>query len=53
VRYIGAWDLVLDPLGRTAYSLAQKGRIWMARRRHGLGNAGAGAATGADEGDAA
>jgi lipid II:glycine glycyltransferase (peptidoglycan interpeptide bridge formation enzyme) len=50
VRYIGAWDLVLDPLGRTAYSLAQRGRVWVARRRHGL--SGAGGATAAGEGDA-
>ena len=27
VRYIGAWDLVLDPLGRRAYELAQRGRV--------------------------
>ena len=25
VRYIGAWDLVLDPLGRQAYEGAQRG----------------------------
>ena len=36
VRYIGAWDLVLDPLGRRAYELAQAGRVWLARRRHGV-----------------
>lgn len=36
VRYIGAWDLVLDPLGRRAYELAQVGRVWLARRRHGV-----------------
>ena len=35
VRYIGAWDLVLDPLGRLAYETAQRGRVWWARRRHG------------------
>ena len=27
VRYIGAWDLVLSPLGRRAYELAQRGRV--------------------------
>ena len=40
VRYIGAWDLVLDPLGRRAYELAQQGRVWWARRRHGIGRRG-------------
>jgi peptidoglycan pentaglycine glycine transferase (the first glycine) len=42
VRYVGAWDLVLDGLGRGVYGLAQRGRVWVARRQHGLG---AGAAT--------
>ncbi len=36
IRYIGAWDLVLDPLGRTAFETAQSSRVWLARRRHGL-----------------
>jgi lipid II:glycine glycyltransferase (peptidoglycan interpeptide bridge formation enzyme) len=36
VHYIGAWDLVLDPLGRTTYEMAQRGRVWIARRRRGL-----------------
>jgi lipid II:glycine glycyltransferase (peptidoglycan interpeptide bridge formation enzyme) len=36
IRYIGAWDLVLDPLGRRAYELARRGRVWLARRRHGI-----------------
>jgi lipid II:glycine glycyltransferase (peptidoglycan interpeptide bridge formation enzyme) len=49
VRYIGAWDLVLDPLGRQAYERAQGARVWWARRRHGLGgNGGASAFTGGD-----
>ncbi len=44
VRYIGAWDLVLDPLGRATYDVAQRSRVWIARRRRGLrGGAGAGA----------
>jgi lipid II:glycine glycyltransferase (peptidoglycan interpeptide bridge formation enzyme) len=46
VRYIGAWDLVLDPLGRQAYELAQRGRVWWARRRHGLRGGGNAAAFG-------
>jgi len=36
VQYVGAWDLVLDPLGRMTYETAQRGRVWWARRRHGL-----------------
>jgi len=40
VRYIGAWDLVLDPLGRLTYETAQRGRVMLARRRRGLGGGG-------------
>ena len=36
VRYIGAWDLVLDPLGRRSTSAAQAARVRIARRRRGL-----------------
>jgi peptidoglycan pentaglycine glycine transferase (the first glycine) len=36
VRYIGAWDLVLDPLGRRVYGAGVTARTWWARRRHGL-----------------
>jgi peptidoglycan pentaglycine glycine transferase (the first glycine) len=36
VRYIGAFDLVLDRLGRSAYGAAGTARTWWARRRHGL-----------------
>ena len=52
VRYIGAWDLVLDRLGRTVFGAAQRGRVWIERRRHGLGR-GVGTAPGAggDGGD--
>ncbi len=52
VRYIGAWDLVLDPLGRQAYERAQQARVWWARRRHGLETGGS-AASFAGAGDAA
>ncbi len=49
VRYIGAWDLVLDPLGRQAYEAAVKGRVRWARWRHGAtGSTGASAFGGAD-----
>ena len=46
VHYIGAWDLVLDPLGRRSYELAQRGRTWWARRRHGIAGGGSAAAYG-------
>ncbi len=36
VGYIGAWDLVLDPLGRAIYGAAQAARVRIERRRHGL-----------------
>lgn len=49
VRYVGAWDLVLDPLGRQAYERAQQLRVWVARRRAGLrGATGASGFTGGD-----
>ena len=51
VQYIGAWDLVLDPLGRQAYERAQQARVWWARRRHGLATGGS--AAGFTGGDAA
>ncbi|MBA2720947.1 MAG: peptidoglycan bridge formation glycyltransferase FemA/FemB family protein [Chloroflexi bacterium] len=50
-HYIGAWDLVLDPLGRQAYERAQQARVWIARRRHGLATDGN--AAGFSGGDAA
>jgi lipid II:glycine glycyltransferase (peptidoglycan interpeptide bridge formation enzyme) len=51
VRYLGAWDLVLDPLGRQVYERAQQARVLWARRRHGI--AGGGSAAGFGGGDAA
>jgi peptidoglycan pentaglycine glycine transferase (the first glycine) len=36
VRYVGAWDLVLDPLGRAVYERGQATRVRWARRRAGL-----------------
>ena len=48
VRYIGAWDLVVDGLGRTIYGLGQRGRDALARRRHGLGPGVMAAGTGGD-----
>jgi len=51
VQYIGAWDLVLDPLGRQVYERAQQARVMWTRRRHGL--AAGGSAAGFTGGDAA
>ena len=55
VRYVGGWDLVLDPLGRRVYETAQAARVRWARSRAGLGpgavpapTAGAGAGTAED-----
>jgi lipid II:glycine glycyltransferase (peptidoglycan interpeptide bridge formation enzyme) len=49
IQYVGAWDLVLDPLGRQAYERAQQLRVWIARRRAGLrGATGASGFTGGD-----
>jgi peptidoglycan pentaglycine glycine transferase (the first glycine) len=50
VRYIGAWDLVLDRLGRTVYDGAGRARVWWARRRHGLSGSASAAAFGGAEG---
>jgi peptidoglycan pentaglycine glycine transferase (the first glycine) len=53
VRYIGAWDLVLNPIGRLTYEGAQRARVIVARRRHGLRGGGSAAAfAGGDGGDA-
>ncbi|MFP5341512.1 MAG: lipid II:glycine glycyltransferase FemX [Candidatus Limnocylindria bacterium] len=48
VRYIGAWDLVLDPLGRAVYEGAGRARVLWARRRHGLSGSGSASAYGGD-----
>ena len=31
---------LLDPLGRITYETAQRGRVWWARRRHGIDGTG-------------
>jgi peptidoglycan pentaglycine glycine transferase (the first glycine) len=36
IHYIGAYDLVLDPLGRRTYAVAQAARVRVERLRHGL-----------------
>jgi lipid II:glycine glycyltransferase (peptidoglycan interpeptide bridge formation enzyme) len=49
IRYIGAWDLVLDPLGRQVYERAQQARVLWVRRRRGLSlRGGAAGFTGGD-----
>jgi peptidoglycan pentaglycine glycine transferase (the first glycine) len=50
VHYIGAWDLVLDPLGRLTYETAQRVRVSVERRRRGLSGDGSAAAFGGDAG---
>jgi lipid II:glycine glycyltransferase (peptidoglycan interpeptide bridge formation enzyme) len=50
VRYIGAWDLVLDALGRSAYGAAVSARTWWARRRYGLPGGSPASGAGAGEG---
>ena len=49
VRYIGAWDLVLDGFGHRVYGTAVRSRTWLERRRHGLSG---GPALSADQGEA-
>jgi lipid II:glycine glycyltransferase (peptidoglycan interpeptide bridge formation enzyme) len=39
IRYIGAWNLVLDPIGHATFRAARRGQVWIARRRHGLSDA--------------
>jgi lipid II:glycine glycyltransferase (peptidoglycan interpeptide bridge formation enzyme) len=36
IHYVGAYDLVLDPLGRRTYAVAQAARVRVERLRHGL-----------------
>ena len=49
VRYIGAYDLVLDSLGRSVYEGAGRARVWWSRRRHGLAGGGSASAYGGAE----
>lgn len=52
IRYVGAWDLVLDPLGRRVYDIAQRARVrWGRSRAQAQGGPGSDARAGA--GDAA
>jgi lipid II:glycine glycyltransferase (peptidoglycan interpeptide bridge formation enzyme) len=49
IRYVGAYDLVLDPLGRRTYSLAQQARVRVERFRHGLRGGGSASGYGGGE----
>ncbi len=51
VRYVGGWDLVLDPLGRRVYEAAQRTRVRWARARAGLGPGAPGGSPGGTAGD--
>jgi lipid II:glycine glycyltransferase (peptidoglycan interpeptide bridge formation enzyme) len=53
IRYIGAWDLTLSRFGQTALEVAQRGRVWIERRRHGLGPRAIEGGAGGDDGGAA
>ena len=44
VRYIGAWDLVVSPVGRQVYSFGQRVRVRWSRRRGGIRDDGGSAA---------
>jgi peptidoglycan pentaglycine glycine transferase (the first glycine) len=46
IRYIGAWDLVLDAFGRRTFAVAQRARVRVERLRHGLRGAGGATAAG-------
>ncbi len=46
IRYVGAWDLVLDAFGRRTYVVAQRARVRVERLRHGLRGAGGAPAAG-------
>jgi lipid II:glycine glycyltransferase (peptidoglycan interpeptide bridge formation enzyme) len=50
IRYIGAWDLVLDRLGQRTYSLALQTRVRVERMRHGLKGSGGQTAAGYEGG---
>jgi lipid II:glycine glycyltransferase (peptidoglycan interpeptide bridge formation enzyme) len=46
IRYVGAWDLVLDAFGRRTFAVAQRARVRIERMRHGLRGAGGTTAAG-------
>ncbi len=52
IQYVGAWDLVLDALGRRTYEMAQRSRVRVERLRHGLRGAATTAAGYSGGGDA-
>jgi peptidoglycan pentaglycine glycine transferase (the first glycine) len=50
IRYIGAWDLVLDRMGLRTYTVAVQARTRVERMRHGLKGSGGQAAAGYEGG---
>jgi lipid II:glycine glycyltransferase (peptidoglycan interpeptide bridge formation enzyme) len=36
IRYVGAWDLVLNPAGRLAFEAGEGLQVWIGRLRHGI-----------------
>jgi lipid II:glycine glycyltransferase (peptidoglycan interpeptide bridge formation enzyme) len=52
VRYIGAWDLTLDPVGRAIYESAVRARVRWARWRHGIRGSSSASAYASAAGDA-
>jgi lipid II:glycine glycyltransferase (peptidoglycan interpeptide bridge formation enzyme) len=50
IGYVGAWDLVLDPLGRRTFAVAQRTRVRIERLRHGLRGGGSASGYAGDQG---
>ncbi|HEY4189623.1 MAG TPA: peptidoglycan bridge formation glycyltransferase FemA/FemB family protein [Candidatus Limnocylindrales bacterium] len=50
IAYVGAWDLVLDPLGRRTYAVALRTRVRIARLRHGVRGGGSASGYAGDAG---
>ena len=53
IRYVGGWNLVLDPVGRRVYETAQRARVRWARARAGLRQGSGNGAPESAAGDAA
>ena len=53
IRYVGAYDLVLDAFGRKTYAVAQRARVRVERLRHGLRGGGSASGYGGGTGGGA
>ncbi len=53
IRYVGAYDLVLDAFGRKTYAVAQRARVRVERLRHGLRGGGSASGYGGGPGGGA